>query len=108
MHQIQNNAAVMAISTCAAECESCAAHCIDDGNRPQCARLCLDCASACWETASALSFGTQFDAQRASLCATICDGCADECAKHDNEHCRHCSETCRKCAEECRYIHVTA
>ncbi|WP_418251480.1 four-helix bundle copper-binding protein [Ferroacidibacillus organovorans] len=48
-----------------------------------------------------MSRDSQFAKQLCGLCATICEACAAECAKHDNPTCQSCAEACRNCATEC-------
>jgi uncharacterized protein DUF326 len=92
---------------CAAICASCAdADSAEAMDMRQCIRTCLDCADICAATARVAirQTGSNPAVTRAMLetCATACDACAEECARHDHDHCRLCAEMCRECARDCR------
>lgn len=92
---------------CAEMCTSCADACVAEAmDMRQCIRSCLDCADVCAAAArlAVRRTGQNIEALRMMLeaCASICDLCAEECARHDHSHCKLCAEMCRECARDCR------
>lgn len=69
-----------------------------------CARLALDCATACGATLEVLGRDSSHHGDFARLNAHLADECARECDKfaREFEHCRECAQACRECAGECR------
>ena len=69
-----------------------------------CARLALDCATACGALLEVLGRDSAHHGDFARLCAHLADDCARECDKFagEFEHCRECRDACVRCAEECR------
>ena len=105
MHNSKYQTVIQAIMACAAECNHCAAACLNEDHATmmkRCIMLDLDCAAICKETAAALARGSEMATTFLQTCATICDACADECGKHEHDHCKECAEACRRCAEACR------
>ena len=87
---------------CAAECQHCGSACIDE-NRPETAKLTLQCAEICYSSAISMGAGASYSKAICGVCAEVCDDCAAECEKYSSiEHCRRCAEACHRCAEECR------
>ncbi len=70
----------------------------------RCIALDLDCSAACQFAAAAMARNSPHAKAICALCASICQACADECAKHDAEHCKACAAACERCAEECRQM----
>ena len=83
---------------CARVCEACENHCIMNGDRPDCARMCRDSAKICFLAASFMASSSMFSDMLCELCAKICRECAKECMKHDNPHCQTCGKVCEDCA----------
>ena len=103
----QYKVCIEACLRCAAICNHCASACAqhkDATVHAQSIQLSMECAAICYATAELMSLGSSHIKEMSKLCATICDACADECAKHDDEHCRETAECCRKCADECEVI----
>lgn len=95
---------------CAQSCLSCADACLAEESVSalrQCIRLNLDCADVCVATGAVASrrTGSNEEVIRLMLqaCATACNLCGDECARHADmhEHCSICAESCRRCARSC-------
>jgi Domain of Unknown Function (DUF326) len=106
-------ACIEACFECAQVCTACADACLSEdmvGELTKCIRTDLDCADICETTGRVLSRHTGYDANltRALLeaCATACQSCGDECARHAgmHEHCRICAEVCRRCEQACRAL----
>jgi hypothetical protein len=104
-------AAIDALITCSEACTACADACLSEdmvADLTKCIRTDLDCADICATTARVLSRHTGYDANisRSLLeaCATACQACGDECARHADmhEHCRICADACRVCEQACR------
>lgn len=98
------------IAMCALVCTSCADACLAEpmvGKLVRCIRLNLDCADICATTSGVLVRQVETDSavvgELLRACATACQACAEECAKHAgmHEHCRICAEHCRACVEVC-------
>lgn len=101
---------------CAQTCTACAHACLGEDTVAElttCIRTDLDCADLCAATARILSRQTGNDSAitKAVLdaCATACQVCGDECARHSShhEHCRICAERCRNCEQACRDLLTT-
>jgi len=94
-----------ALQACVTACESCATGCLNEDDvkaMVPCIKLCRDCADICSLAAQYMTRDSAHAGKLAALCATICEACGDECAKHKMAHCQQCAEACKKCAEECR------
>jgi hypothetical protein len=98
---------------CAQACTACADSCLSEEmvtELTKCIRSDLDCADVCETTGRVLSRHTGYDANltRSVLqaCATACQSCGDECARHADmhEHCRICAEVCRRCEQACNAV----
>ncbi|VTS06948.1 four-helix bundle copper-binding protein [Tuwongella immobilis] len=95
-------------AACSQQCQACAADCLDEvgegkTDRRRCVQLCLDCSDICGACAKIAARGGPLESVIASACATACDQCAAECAKHrDDATCQACAAQCRKCAAACR------
>lgn len=103
-HQ-DNQACIDACNDCAVACSSCATACLREDDvkaMARCIALDIDCAAICQLAAAAIARESELSGEISALCATICDACGDECARHDMVHCQKCAEACRRCAEECR------
>lgn len=68
----------------------------------KCIQLTMECAVICYAVAQMLSLGSTKTKAICRLCATLCESCANECAKHQLNHCQECAVLCRQCAVECR------
>jgi hypothetical protein len=68
----------------------------------KCIALDMDCAAICRLAAGFMARGSDFASQLCQLCATVCDACGGECAKHEHQHCQDCAVACKRCADECR------
>jgi hypothetical protein len=109
-------AAIEALIACSEACTACADACLSEDmvtDLTKCIRTNLDCADICATTARVLSRHTGYDANisRSLLqaCATACQACGDECARHADmhEHCRICADACRACEQACRDLLTT-
>lgn len=88
---------------CRTACLRCVISCLEESDREECIRLCLDCADICTACDAIAARKGPMMAALMKVCAEACDQCADECEKHkDDAACQACAEACRKCAEECR------
>jgi hypothetical protein len=101
-----NKSLIEVLNACAAECNHCAAACLDEQDimmLARCVKLDLDCAGICQLTSSLLARGSEHGLHLLEECAEICNACAKECEKHASkmDHCKACAEMCRKCASEC-------
>lgn len=96
-----------ALNDCAAECNHCAAACLDEQDvkmLSRCIKLDIDCAEICSLTAAFIARDSEHAEHLVKECGDICNACAEECEKHAEmgmEHCKTCAEACRVCAEEC-------
>jgi hypothetical protein len=104
-------ACIEACTECAQICTACADACLGEDTVAEltsCIRIDLDCADLCAATARILSRQTGNNATVTKAvveaCATACQVCGDECARHGShhEHCRICAEACRACEQACR------
>lgn len=96
---------IEACNECAVACHRCASACLQEPDikmMARCIALDVDCAGICQLAAAAMARGSEQANDFCSLCASICDTCGDECAKHAMGHCQECAATCRRCADECR------
>ena len=101
----QDQSCIEACNECAVACNDCAAACLGEDNvkmMARCIALDIDCAAICQLAAAAIARDSEFVAEICAVCATACEACGDECAKHKMAHCQACAEACRRCAEECR------
>ncbi|MGG3572387.1 four-helix bundle copper-binding protein [Bacillus gobiensis] len=92
---------------CMTECNHCFDACLKEEDMKmmsECIRLDRECAEICGYLEQAISRGTPFVSELASVCAAVCDACGSECKKHDYDHCQKCAETCFKCAEHCKEV----
>jgi hypothetical protein len=95
---------IEACLNCAAICNHCASSCIQEDDvkmMTRCIQLDMECAAMCYASAQLMSLGSDKAKDICRLCATFCNECGNECAKHETEHCRECAAACKKCAEEC-------
>ena len=84
-------------------CEWCADECAGEGEEmAECIRLCRDVADVATLHARFMARDSRYSSDLAAICASSCEECADECARHDSEHCQVCAEVLRECAESCR------
>ena len=103
----KNKELLNTLNNCAAECNHCAAACLDEQDvkmLANCIKLDIDCAEICTLAAGFVARGSTHAAHILAECAEICNACADECEKHAQhgmQHCKDCAEACRKCAEAC-------
>ena len=115
--QRDNRAALLACIdacfTCAQICTVCADACLREemvAELRRCIRTDLDCADICLTTGRIAARQTETDwsllRSQLEACATACQICAAECARHADmhEHCRICADTCRRCEEACRQL----
>ena len=105
------NACIGACNACIADCNYCAASCLREPDVKMMARcivLDMDCAAICALAVAAMSRDSEHASAICKLCASICQSCGDECAKHQMEHCRACAKACHDCAEACRAMAATA
>ena len=84
-------------------CEWCADECIalGDSDMIECIRLCRDVADVASLHARFMARNSQWEAELADLCASLCTACADECETHDHDHCQACVSVLRTCAQSC-------
>ena len=105
MSHEENRHLVDLLANCVAECNHCAASCLEEQDvkmLAQCIKLDIDCAEICSLSISFISRGSKHAEHLLRECAEICESCAAECEKHSHmEHCRKCAEVCRMCAEAC-------
>lgn len=107
MEHLQFDPCIRACYECAAECDNCAAACLqeaDPNEMAECIALDLDCADICRTAAAVMARASQNAEVFCALCAEICRACADECRKHPVERCRMCAAACLRCAEECELM----
>jgi len=111
MAQHKFNACIEACNACATSCNHCAASCLEETDvkmMARCIALDMDCAAICALAAAAMARDSEHAKAICGLCATICDSCGDECAKHQMDHCQDCAKACRACAEACRKMAAMA
>ncbi len=107
MSHEQHHRIIAALNDCVAECNHCAAACLDEQDvkmLSKCIKLDLDCADICNATASLLSRDSEHGHHLLRECVEVCTKCAEECEKHaamGMEHCKKCAEACRACADAC-------
>ncbi|MYL58129.1 four-helix bundle copper-binding protein [Virgibacillus halodenitrificans] len=92
---------------CMEACNHCYNACLQEDDikmMAECIRLDRECADMCGYLEQAISRGTPFVSELASVCAKICETCGNECKKHDHDHCQACAEACFKCADECKKV----
>lgn len=100
----KNQKSIEVCQACATACESCATACLNESDVKAlvaCIQLDRDCADMCSLCAKLMARDSAHAAKTYALCASLCQACADECAKHKNTHCQQCAEACQKCADEC-------
>ncbi|PBB04811.1 MULTISPECIES: four-helix bundle copper-binding protein [Bacillaceae] len=105
-HQ-QHQETLNVLHECMEACNHCFDACLKEDDVKMmagCIRLDRECADICGYLEAAITRGSAYVSELASVCAKICDDCAEECAKHDHDHCQECAEACRKCADACRKI----
>ncbi len=81
---------------CAEQCTLNAEKCREEGLY-ECARLSMECASACYK---AIQDG-HIEVTLFQDCADACKACATECEAHEHQHCVECAILCRECEEAC-------
>ena len=92
---------------CMTKCNHCYDACLKEDDikmMAECIRLDRECAAICAYLEQAISRGTPFIAELASVCAAICETCGKECKKHKHDHCQECADACFTCAEACRSV----
>ncbi|WP_053220279.1 four-helix bundle copper-binding protein [Virgibacillus senegalensis] len=92
---------------CMVACNHCYDACLQEDDvkmMTPCIRLDRECADICGYLAQAITRGTPYVAELASVCAKICEDCGNECKKHEQEHCQKCAEICFTCAEACKNV----
>jgi len=107
MSSEQYQACIDACNECAVACNHCASACLKEDDVKMmagCIALDMDCAAICQLAVAVMARDSQFAREVCALCATICDACGKECAKHDMDHCQRCAKACRACAEACRQM----
>jgi hypothetical protein len=100
-----NEALVRIIQECQATCEYATTHLkrkSDCRGRRNQLILLRDCADICGDTAKFVARGSDFDREKALLCARICECCGQECARFCDRISQHCAEICFFCAKACR------
>jgi hypothetical protein len=102
----KNRELINALNNCIAECNHCAAACLDEEDVKKlanCIKLDLDCAQICQLIVALLSRGSIHARHLLKECAEVCSACAEECEKHaaHMDHCKKCAEVCRQCADAC-------
>ncbi|WP_076560182.1 four-helix bundle copper-binding protein [Salimicrobium flavidum] len=105
-HQ-QHTELLNTLHECMEACNHCYDACLKEDDvkmMASCIRTDRECADICGYLESAITRGTPYVAELASVCAKICEDCAAECEKHDHDHCQQCAKACRKCAEECKKV----
>ncbi|MBS7528960.1 four-helix bundle copper-binding protein [Hazenella sp. IB182353] len=107
MSHDQYQSIILNLQECVQACNHCYDACLQEDDvkmMRQCIRLDRECADICALLAQALSRGTPFAGELASVCAKICEACGMECKKHQHVHCQRCAEACFKCAEACKQL----
>ena len=105
MHQQQFSSCIKACYDCADACDMCTMACLQEDDvkmMAQCIALDIDCSQLCRVAAGFMVRGSASASAVCQACASICDMCAAECAKHSMQHCQDCAAACRRCADECR------
>jgi len=111
MAQHKFNACIEACNACVITCNHCAATCLKEADvkmMARCIALDMDCTAICALAAAAMARDSEHAKAICALCATICQSCGDECAKHQMEHCQDCAKACHACAEACRKMVAAA
>lgn len=107
MAHAQHQELIQTLHDCVAACNHCYDMCLQEDNvkmMAHCIRLNRECADICAFVEQAITRGTPFLSDLATVCARICEACGNECKQHDHEHCQQCAEACFKCAEACRSV----
>lgn len=84
-------------------CRRCEEECLSNGQKCReeelhdCARLCMECATACRKAADDGSI----DNLLFQLCGDACVACAAVCKQHHHQHCMDCAKMCSECAAVC-------
>ncbi|WP_233880905.1 four-helix bundle copper-binding protein [Virgibacillus halodenitrificans] len=107
MSHEQHQQLLNVLHECMEACNHCYNACLQEDDikmMADCIRLDRECADICGYLEQAISRGTPFVPELASVCAKICEACGNECKKHDHAHCQACAEACLKCAEECKKV----
>jgi len=106
----RNESMLNALNDCVAECNHCAAACLEEQDvamLTRCIKLDIDCADVCRLTASLIARNSEHAQHLLKECVEICNACANECEKHSHmEHCRMCAQICRQCAEACSHMEM--
>lgn len=92
---------------CMTKCNECFDACLKEDDvkmMAKCIRLDRECADMCAYLEQAITRNSPFVKELAGVCATICEACGEECAKHSHEHCQRCAKACFECAEACRKV----
>jgi len=69
-----------------------------------CIQLNRECADICSYLEQAISRGSAYVLELATLSATICEACAEECEKHNDDYHQQCAIASTNCAKVCRSI----
>ena len=111
MHKKKYEDCIAACNACAVACNYCAASCLRETDVTMmagCIALDIDCAQLCATASSAMSRESVHAQAICELCASVCQSCAEECAKHSMAHCQACAKACTECAQACRKMAVAA
>ena len=73
-----------------------------------CIALDIDCAELCAAASAAMARESVHAQALCKLCATVCQSCANECAKHRMAHCQACAKACTECALACQKMAIAA
>lgn len=105
MHHLEFESCIKACNECADACDMCATACLGEDDvkmMARCIALDIDCAQLCRTAAGVMARGSEAAQIVCQACASVCDMCAGECARHPMQHCQDCAAACRRCADECR------
>ena len=105
MGQERYQSCIEACNACVNSCDRCATACLQDDDVEMmvlCILEDLDCAAVCRMAAGYMARDSRYARNVCDLCASICETCAEECARHPQPHCQICAQACRRCADECR------
>lgn len=86
MSHEQHQELLQILHECMVECNHCYNVCLKEEDIKMmavCIRLDRECADVCNYLEQAISRGTPFISELASVCAKICEACGNECKKHD-------------------------
>lgn len=95
---------IQACLSCASTCNQCASACTSEQDvnmMARCIQLDMECAAMCYAAAQLMSLNSSQAREACRLCATFCEACGNECARHEAAHCKACADACKQCREEC-------